>query len=130
MSKNHVSPIEMGHFKFALIAPVIQGTFAEPSAAAYYRRVTANPLTIPGGETVKYQPKTLEKWTEYYRKGGIDAIMPKTRADKGSTRTLTDTAIEEIYRLKTKYPRLNATQIYYRLIEENFIPAKIGRAHV
>lgn len=130
MSKNNASPIEMGHFRFALIAPVIQGTFSEPSAAAYYRRVTAHPLTIPGGEVVKYQPGTLEKWVEYYRKGGIDALMPRTRADKGSTRALTDTAIEEIYRLKAKYPRLNATQIYYRLIEENYIPATVSVAAV
>ena len=130
MSKNKVSPIEIGHFRFALIAPVIQGTFCEPSAAAYYRRITASPLTIPGGETIRYQPGTLEKWVEYYRKGGIDALMPKTRADKGSTRTLTDTAIEEIYRLKAKYPRLNATQIYYRLVEERFIPPTVSVAAV
>ena len=130
MSKNHVSPIELGHFRFALIAPVIQGTFVEPSAAAYYRRVTAKPLTLPNGEQVVYQPGTLEKWVEYYKKGGIDALMPKTRADKGSTRTLNDTAIEEIYRLKTKYPRLNATQVYHRLIQENFIPATVSVASI
>lgn len=130
MSKNKVSPIEIGHFRFALIAPVIQGTFVEPSAAAYYRRVTAEPLLAPDGQTVTYQPKTLEKWVEHYRKGGMDALMPKTRADKGATRTLTDVAIEEIYRLKAKYPRLNATQIHLRLIEDNFILATVSVASV
>ncbi|MGL5254552.1 MAG: hypothetical protein ACRC9L_06125 [Brevinema sp.] len=83
MSKNNVSTIEMGHFKFALIAPVIQGVFPDPSAAAYYRRVTANPLTLPDGKSVKYQPTTLERWTAHYRIGGRTLSGPnhvKTKA--------------------------------------------------
>jgi hypothetical protein len=60
----------------------------------------------------------------------MDALMPKVRSDKGSTRTLTDTAIEEIYRLRQKYPRLNSTQIHARLIQDAFIPACVSVASV
>src|SRR5665648_1111285 len=38
-SKMH---IEAAHFKFALIAPVIQGIFPDATKTAYYRRVTEN----------------------------------------------------------------------------------------
>ena len=44
MTKKTISPIEEAHFKFALIAPVIQGLYPDASAAAYYRRVTARTL--------------------------------------------------------------------------------------
>ena len=59
-------------------------------------------------------------------KGGFDALMPKTRSDKGVPRSLNDTAMEEIYRLKEKYPRLNATQIHLRLVQDAFIPASVS----
>jgi len=130
MIKNNMTPIDIAHFRFALIAPVIQRTFSDSSAAAYCRRVTQLPLTLPDGSTFQYQPTTLEKWVELYRKGGMDSLMPGTRSDKGSTRTLSDTAIEEIYRLKQKFPRLNATQIHLRLIQDGFLPASVSVASV
>ena len=61
-----------------------------------------------------------------YRNGGIDALMPKTRSDKGSTRVLSGDAIQEIFRLKEQFPRLNATQIYLQLVERSFIPATVN----
>ena len=45
---------------------------------------------------------------------------------RASPRALPDTAIEEIYRLKEKYPRLNATQIHIRLVQDAFIPASVS----
>ena len=45
---------------------------------------------------------------------------------QGIPRALPDTAIEEICRLKEKYPRLNATQIHIRLVQDAFIPASVS----
>jgi len=118
---NDQSAIEMAYFRFALIAPAIQGTFTDPSKTAYYRRITENELTLPDGRAIRYNPKTLEKWEEYYRKQGMDGLMPKKRRDAGKPRVLGDPAISEIYRLKEKFPRINATLIYHKLIEDGFI---------
>lgn len=40
---------EVAQFRFTLIAPVIQGLFPDASATAYYKRVSAAPLTLPDG---------------------------------------------------------------------------------
>ena len=69
---NNQAAIEMAYFRFALIAPVIQDIFTDPSKTAYYRRVTQNELTLPDGKVMRYNPKTLEKWEEYYRKFGME----------------------------------------------------------
>jgi len=130
MPKINASDLEIAHFRFALIAPVIQNTFFESSAAAYYRKVTEKPLVLPDGSTFPYNPKTLEKWNQYYQKDGMDGLMPRTRSDKGSSRTLSDTAIEEIFRLKVDFPKLNATQIYFRLVKEGFISSTVSVASV
>ncbi|MDT3702942.1 MAG: DDE-type integrase/transposase/recombinase [Thermincola sp.] len=118
---NDQSAIDMAYFRFALIAPVIQGIFTDPSKTAYYRRITENQLTLPDGRTMRYNPKTLEKWEEYYRKLGMDGLMPRQRRDAGKPRVLNEQAISEIYRLKKKFPRINATLIYHKLVEDGFI---------
>lgn len=130
MPKIKANPIDIAHFRFALIAPVIQGTYFEPSAAAYFRKVTAHELTLPDGTLFKYNPKTLEKWVESYRHGGMDALMPKTRSDSGTSRALNGTAIQEIFNLKEQFPKLNATQIYFKLVEDRFLPATVSVAAV
>ena len=125
--KNSLSDAaQTAQFRLALIAPVIHGLFPDASRNAYYRRVTENPLTLPDGSVFQYSPKTLSKWVSLYQTGGIDALMPKERSDKGSTRALPDTAIEEIFRLKEAFPRLNATQIHRQLVEASFIPATVS----
>lgn len=125
-NKELADAMEIAQFRFALIAPVIQGLYPDSSRTEYYKRVTANPLTLPDGNKVSYKYKTLEKWVERYRHSGIDALMPRPRSDKGTTRVLPDTAIEEIYRLKEAFPRLNATQIHSSLVQNSFIPATVN----
>ena len=110
--KNLSDAAAMAQFRLALIAPVIHDLYPDASRNAYYQRITENPLTLPDGSVFRYSPKTISKWVSLYQNGGIDALMPRERSDKGATRVLPDTAIEEIRRLKAAFPRLNSTQIH------------------
>lgn len=123
---NLATATEVAQFRFALIAPVIQGLFPDASRTAYYKRVTGKPLTFPDGSVKEVSYKTLEKWVSNYQRFGFDALLPNERSDKGTTRALPDTAIEEIFRLKQEFPRLNATQIHAQLIQSGFIPATVN----
>lgn len=124
--KKSSTATEIAQFRFALIAPVIQGLFPDASRTAYYKRVTEKPLTFPDGTVKEVKYKTLEKWVSNYQRYGFDSLMPTERSDKGTTRALSDTAIEEIFRLKREFPRLNATQIHAQLIQKGFIPATVN----
>lgn len=77
---------KIAQFRLSVIAPVIHGLYPDASRNAYYRRVTEKPLTLPDGSTFQYNPKTISKWVSLYQTGGIDALMPKERSDKGSAR--------------------------------------------
>ena len=116
----------IAQFKLAIIAPVLHELYPDASRSAYYERITEKPFTLPDGRTVRYSPATLSSWVSKYQRGGIDALMPRERSDKGDTRALPDTAIEEIHRLKQAFPRLNATQIYRQLVQDSFIPATVS----
>lgn len=117
---------EVAQFRFALIAPVVQGLYPDASATAYYKRVTAKPLVLPDGSTVSYSYKTLEKWKSQYSDGGLDALLPTSRSDKGVSRALNGEAVAEIFRIKEEFPRMNATQIHDFLIRESFLPASVS----
>lgn len=118
--------IETAQFRFGLIAPAIQGTHREPSDTAYYKALAAIPVTLPDGSTYQYNYKTYQKWVSLYKSGGIDALMPSGRSDKGIPRALPDEAVAEIFRLKEEFPRLNATQIHQKLIRDGFLPATVS----
>lgn len=120
------SAAAVAEFRFGIIAPAIQGLFPDASQTAYFKRIASNPLNLPDGSSKTFSYKTLQDWASSYRKGGLDALMPGERNDKGSTRALPDTAVEEIYRLKQEYPRMNATRIYEKLVEGSFIPASVS----
>ena len=122
--------IVIAQFRFSLIAPVIQGLYPDASATAYFKRITEKPIRLPNGCTYQYSYKTVEKWATLYRNGGMEALLPRQRSDSGIPRALTDAAIEEIYRLKNEFPRLNATQIYHQLVASSFIPASVSVSSV
>lgn len=119
-------PVDIAYFRFGLIAPVIQGTFPDASEAAYYRRVTKDPITLPDGTTYKYSPDTLERWTSHYRKDAMDGLMPKTRKDKGTSRVIDDEAADEITRFLELFPDASGVAIHQHLIEKGFIPAVVS----
>ncbi|MCD7791656.1 MAG: DDE-type integrase/transposase/recombinase [Bacteroides thetaiotaomicron] len=122
--------MDIAQMRFGIIAPMVQGTYAESSMAAYCRRVAQNPMRLPDGRLVQYQPKTIEKWYSLYMKGGMDALTPKTRRDKGSTRVITPEAEQEIRRIHREYPRLNATQIWEKLVHDSILPATVSVSSV
>jgi transposase InsO family protein len=121
-----MTPYQSAHFKFGLIAPVIQDTYTDETAMAYYRRVTEKPLRRPDGTYFHYKPKSIQAWERLYRKGGMDALIKPPRKDKGTQRSLSNDAITEIYNLKEKFPRLNATQIREKLIADGIVTAKVS----
>ena len=121
MSHKNLDPIEYAQFKFALIAPLIQNLYTDESELAYCKRVAAQPLTLPNGEVRLFKPDTIGKWAWLYRKGGLDSLIRSVRTDKGSCKSLDSAAIEHLYELREKYPRLNATMLYNMLVQDGFL---------
>lgn len=118
---NNKEMIEIASTRLSLIAPALNGTYTDASKNAYYRRIASISVKLPNGKEVEYSPGTFSNWESMYRRYGFDALIPKERTDFGKTRKINDAAIAEIYKLKDTFPRINATLIYHKLIEEGFI---------
>jgi len=117
---------QMAQFKFGVIAPLVQKTFPDATAAAYCRRVAANALKLPDGTERLYSPNTLKGWAALYEAGGLEALIRPPRKDSGSARALTPEAAARACALKAQFPKLPATQVRLKLLEENLITAKVS----
>jgi transposase InsO family protein len=115
---------KMAMFRFGLIAPALNGTFTQQCKQAYYRDVTSRPLVLPDNTTRSYAVPTLVYWEGLYRKGGFDALANKGRSDAGHPRKLAQEAKDAIVALRREFPKINATIIYERLIEQGVIGAR------
>ena len=70
--------------RFALIAPVLNGQVT--SQKEYFEKLCASPVDMPYYGLKSYAPKTLASWLNDYRQGGLEALKPGPRSDRGQSR--------------------------------------------
>ena len=102
--------------RFSLISPIINGQVT--NIGEYCNEVTKSPIEMPHYGLKSYAPKTIGSWYSDYIKGGIDALKPAPRCDRGMSRVLDPEMSESILKKLKEYPKAPATVIYDMLIEE------------
>ena len=121
MIMDQKTKIEIASIRLALIQPAFNGTYPDATKKQYYERISAVPLKLPDGKTVTYARGTLACWESDYRNGGFEALIPKDRCDCGRSRKLDADTISAILKIRSEYPKINATEIYNKLIAEGII---------
>jgi len=67
---------------------------------ALVRQISNQTHYLPGKGPVGVKERTLYDWLQRYRNGGIAALRPKVRKDKGASRALSDQIIERAVALR------------------------------
>lgn len=111
---------EIALFRYGLISPILTDTYSETSQAKYFKNASSKSYIVNGKEE-KYASNTIKKWLFDYKKGGFDALFPKTRSDFCQSRKLNDEVILKIKELKEKFPHISGTLIYNKLVDEGYI---------
>lgn len=109
---------EIALFKYGIIAPVCGGFLSQCSKAEFYRSAAEKEYTLPDGKKRKYEASTIKKWTMLYAKGGIEALMPKKRADKGKSRTISEETGNQIRTYKEQFPKITGQMLFEKLLED------------
>lgn len=115
--------LRLAEFKLGLISPTLNGTFTEPTMAAYYRRVAAEPLELPDGSRVRVKPATLAGWRRAYLESGFEGLAPKRRSDLGTSRRIDAELACGIQAMRAERPGISATLVHERLVEEGLAAA-------
>lgn len=109
-------------FRYGILAPLISGTYDEnKTIKEFFFNAAEKVYTTPSGEDTQIAASTLERWYYNYQHGGFDALIPQRRRDTGRHRKLDDDITMQIIYLKKEYPRIPATLIYQKLIDNGTI---------
>ena len=109
-------------FRYAILAPLISGTYDDiDSKQGFFRDAAKKTYTNPRGDDTTFSASTLERWFYNYQEQGFDALLPQRRIDTGKSRKLDEDMIEQINFLKQEYPRIPATLIHQKLIDNGTI---------
>ena len=113
---------EMVQFKFHLIAPAIFETHNMGSNEEYFRSIAGNEYKLPNGSIRGFSVDTFARWTRQYRtEGGMDALRPAIRKDKGTSRKIAPDVGKRIGEIVQAVPKSKATKVLKRLKEDNLI---------
>jgi uncharacterized protein (UPF0371 family) len=107
---------DIAQFRFALIAPVVQGLFTDASATAYYKRIAQNPLTLPDGTIVTGRTSELLGASSALLLNALKALA----GIDDDVKLISPEVIEPIQDLKVHYlgghnPRLHTDEILIAL---------------
>lgn len=108
--------------RYTRIVPILNNSMPDASTRAeMYRRAAMEEYKNENGEPETVSPSTVKRWVALYEQGGFDALKPKSRNDKGKTRSLDNDMKGFINTIIHDYPKLPCTQIYKRMEGEGFI---------
>lgn len=112
---------EVALFRYGILAPLISGTWDGGSEHQFFKEAANKTYILPNGKEKNYTAHTIYRWYLAYSKDGFDALKIKGRTDVGKFRRIDDDIADQIIYMKKEYPRLPATLIKQKLIENGTI---------
>jgi len=120
---------EVALFRYGVIAELVH---LPPGTAGIYQRIkdkAAQSWAIPNSRNNRLAAETIRHWLKQYRKGGFDALMPKGRADAGSTRRIPREVADRLLTLKEHKPLLTVRQVIAEARQSQLVPEDLVLAY-
>jgi putative transposase len=105
--------------RYQLISPVL----AEPARAQneYFRKQAGREHDFPRYGLRKLSVSTMKSWLRLYRKGGFEALKPKSRSDSGRPRRLDEQTLKAIEIKCKAYPYWTVQKLYENLRDQRLL---------
>jgi transposase InsO family protein len=103
---------EVAVFRHGLIGAIALRSLSHGERIALLRGISEQRVRPPGSDTTRcYSVTTLERWLYAFKRGGLDALVPRARTDKGRGRDLDPTVRELLCDIRREHPEVSATLI-------------------
>jgi len=116
---------EVALFRHGLIADLAR---IEPGTKGLYRLLetkAAQDYCIPGSTRTRVAEETLRTWLRLYRRGGFEALKPKTRKDAGDSRALPQEVKDLLVSLKEDNSELSVQLVIKEALATKKVPAHV-----
>jgi putative transposase len=108
--KDHAEAVAT--FRHAVIGPVCARELSRGDLAEALREIASARVRPPGAKLTKtYSVPTLERWLYAYRRGGLSALQPRGRSDRGRGRGLTPELKQLLCDIRREHPSASARLI-------------------
>jgi transposase InsO family protein len=102
-------------FRYGLIAPLVIEVLPRGELTRRAEEIASRQYDIPDSSRRDLSVDTLLEWAKRYRHGGLDALAPKPRQDRGKPRAITPPLAALIERLKRENPHRTGTTLLREL---------------
>jgi transposase InsO family protein len=113
--------LDIAAFRYRLLAAALDAE--EGGVSALLKEAAGRPHRNPDQVLVQVALSTLWKWLAAYRRGGLIALCPTKRKDRGVLRAFLPALLETAMRLRQENPLRSSTTIIDILEREGQIPA-------
>lgn len=113
--RDHAEAVAL--FRAQVIGALTRSALSRGELAAELRKLAARKYRPPGHRVTKcYGASTLERWYYAYRRGGLEALRPDARSDRGRARELTPEQRELLLDIRREHPGASAPLILRTLV--------------
>jgi transposase InsO family protein len=111
-------------FRFAVLGPLVSARLEHGDRTALFQAASLRDHVTPAGRIVRVSPRTVEAWYYAYRAGGFTALVPTSREDLGTSRSMSAAVRDLVLRAKREKPRRSIRRII-RMLERAKV-VKVG----
>jgi putative transposase len=102
-------------FRYGLIAPLVLEVLPRGELCRRAREIASRQYDIPYSKRMHVCVDTVLHWAVRYRQGGLEALAPQPRHDRGKSRVITPWLADLIERLKRENPHRTGTTLLREL---------------
>lgn len=108
-------------FRYGLISEATR-PLTDEVVSQVLARVAARQHQLPDGSLRRFSVPSLRLWLRSYQHGGLDALLPRARCDKGSFRRIHEDAAEIIARHRVQHRALSVKLFHQVLHDDGVLP--------
>jgi transposase InsO family protein len=115
---------EVAIFRATILGPVMLRELGRGALAEALRELSQQRFRPPGAKSSRtYSVPTLERWLYAYRAGGLAALHPQRRSDRGFAQELPVEMRELLLDIRREHPSASVSLIVQTLIDEGRLEA-------
>ncbi|MBI2569383.1 MAG: DDE-type integrase/transposase/recombinase [Candidatus Schekmanbacteria bacterium] len=114
MDEEHREKVAL--IRVSVLGPLISARLEHGDRARWFQQAAEKTYEGPDGRPLRVSPRTIEDWYGAWRRGGLQALKPKKRADAGNSRVIAPEIGELILQMKRERPRRSIRRII-RMLE-------------
>jgi putative transposase len=119
--KDHAEAV--AHFRAQVIGLLAQAEVEHGDLGKELKALSKRRFRVPGAAATRtFSVPTLERWLSAFRKGGADALRPKSRTDRGRGRGLDAAQLKLLLDIRREHPSASARLILRTLTSLGVLP--------